>query len=220
MRLLPKRRLPLEQTEFIMLLWLIGVLAEAMTGALAAGRKQMDLFGVVIIGLVTAIGGGTLRDMLLGNYPLIWIANWHYLIAIAAASLLTVLIAPLMRYLGRLFLAIDALGLAVFSITGAQKTLMLGYSPVVAVAMGVVTGVFGGVLRDILCNEIPLIFRKEFYALASLLTASLYVLLALSGFGGWPSLLGCLLLGFGLRMCAIRYHWSMPTFNYQSDAHH
>ena len=102
------------EVKVISFLWLIGILAEAMTGALAAGKKQMDLFGVVIIGCVTAIGGGTLRDILLGNYPLIWIENVHYLIAIAAASLLTVMIAPVMRHLSKLFLAIDAIGLAVF----------------------------------------------------------------------------------------------------------
>ena len=137
------------EVKVISILWFIGVLAEAMTGALAAGKKQMDLFGVVIIGCVTAIGGGTLRDMLLGNYPLIWVENAHYLLAVAAASLLTVMIAPLMRYLSRLFLAIDALGLAVFSVVGAQKTLMLGYSIEIAIAMGVVTGVVGGVIRDV-----------------------------------------------------------------------
>ena len=169
------------EVKVISALWLIGILAEAMTGALAAGKKQMDLFGVVIIGCVTAIGGGNLRDMLLGNYPIIWIENAHYLIAVAAASLLTVMFAPLMRYLSRLFLAIDAVGLAVFSIVGAQKTLMLGYSAEIAIVMGVVTGVFGGVIRDILCNQVPLIFKKELYALVALLTAALYVVMKLNG---------------------------------------
>lgn len=93
----------MHETQIIGLLWLIGIIAEAMTGALAAGRKQMDLFGVVIIGCATAIGGGTLRDMMLGNYPLIWVEHVNYLIAIAFASLLTVAIAPVMRYLSKLF---------------------------------------------------------------------------------------------------------------------
>ncbi|MCL1057042.1 trimeric intracellular cation channel family protein [Shewanella gelidimarina] len=203
------------EVKVISALWFIGILAEAMTGALAAGKKQMDLFGVVIIGCVTAIGGGTLRDMLLGNYPLVWIENAHYLLAIAAASLLTVMIAPLMRYLSRLFLAIDAIGLAVFSIVGAQKTLMLGYSTEIAIVMGVVTGVFGGVIRDILCNQVPLIFKKELYALVALLTSALYVAMKLNGVVEWISLSIALTFGFSFRMLAIRYHWSMPKFDYQ-----
>ncbi|PKG76357.1 hypothetical protein CXF86_02520 [Shewanella sp. GutCb] len=203
------------EVKVISALWLIGILAEAMTGALAAGKKQMDLFGVVIIGCVTAIGGGTLRDMLLGNYPLVWIENAHYLLAIAAASLLTVMIAPLMRYLSRLFLAIDAIGLAVFSIVGTQKTLMLGYSTEIAIVMGVVTGVFGGVIRDILCNQVPLIFKKELYALVALLTSALYVAMKLNGVVEWISLSIALTFGFSFRMLAIRYHWSMPKFDYQ-----
>ncbi|MFT5788167.1 MAG: putative membrane protein YeiH [Shewanella sp.] len=203
------------EVKVISALWLIGILAEAMTGALAAGKKQMDLFGVVIIGCVTAIGGGTLRDMLLGNYPIVWVENAHYLLAIAAASLLTVMIAPLMRYLSKLFLAIDAIGLAVFSIVGAQKTLMLGYSVEIAIVMGVVTGVFGGVIRDILCNQVPLIFKKELYALVALLTATLYVAMKLNGVVEWISLSIALTFGFSFRMLAIRYHWSMPKFDYQ-----
>ncbi len=211
----------MQEAQFIGLLWLVGIVAEAMTGALAAGRKQMDLFGVVIIGCATAIGGGTLRDMLLGNYPLIWVENVHYLLAIAFASLLTVAIAPVMRYLSKLFLAIDALGLAVFSIVGAQKTLMLGFSPTIAVVMGLVTGVFGGVIRDILCNQVPLIFKKELYAVISLFTAGLYVTLELFQVVEWINLVVCLTLGFSLRMLALKYQWSIPTFDYQtsSDPH-
>ncbi|OBT07037.1 hypothetical protein A9267_14280 [Shewanella sp. UCD-FRSSP16_17] len=206
------------EVKVISALWLVGILAEAMTGALAAGKKQMDLFGVVIIGCVTAIGGGTLRDMLLGNYPIIWIENVHYLLAIATASLLTVMIAPLMRYLSRLFLAVDAVGLAVFSIVGAQKTLMLGYGPEIAIVMGVVTGVFGGVIRDILCNQVPLIFKKELYALVALATAALYVVMKFSGVVEWISLSIAVIFGFSFRMLAIRYQWSMPKFDYQTPS--
>lgn len=208
----------MQEAQFIGLLWLVGILAEAMTGALAAGRKQMDLFGVVIIGCATAIGGGTLRDMMLGNYPLIWVENVHYLLAIAFASLLTVAIAPVMRYLSKLFLAIDALGLAVFSIVGAQKTLMLGFNPTIAVVMGLITGVFGGVIRDILCNQVPLIFKKELYAVISLLTAGLYITLKAYQLTEWINLVICLSIGFSLRMLALRYHWSMPTFDYQANS--
>lgn len=210
----------MQDTQFVLLLWFVGIIAEAMTGALAAGKQRMDLFGVVIVGCATAIGGGTLRDMLLGNYPLIWVENWHYLLAIVLASLLTVVIAPLMRYLAKLFLTIDALGLAVFSVIGAQKTLLLGFSPAVAVVMGVITGVFGGVFRDILCNQMPLIFRKELYGIVAIVTASCYVMLQITGTEPWLSLSISLWLGFSLRMLAIRFCWSVPTFHYSTDQHH
>lgn len=154
--------IPILEVQFIRLRWFIGTIAEAMTGALAAGKKQMDLFGIVIIGSVTAIGGGTLRDILLGNYPLIWIDNVNYLIVIAFASLLTVLIAPVMHYLSKLFLAIDALGLAVFSIIGAQKTLMLGFGPVVAVVMGLSRGFLEGLSAISCVMKCRLSLRKSF----------------------------------------------------------
>ncbi|KFZ39273.1 membrane protein [Shewanella mangrovi] len=208
----------MQDSQFVMLLWFVGVLAEAMTGALAAGRKRMDLFGVMIVGCATAIGGGTLRDILLGNYPLIWVEHSHYLLAIILASLLPVLIAPLMRYLTTLFLTIDALGLAVFSVIGAQKTLALGFSPSVAIVMGVITGVFGGVIRDVLCNEIPLIFHKELYGIVSIVTASCYVILQMADTSAWISLGVSLWLGFSLRLLAIRFRWSAPTFYYFDKA--
>ncbi|MBY5922531.1 trimeric intracellular cation channel family protein [Ferrimonas balearica] len=209
----------MNEAQIITVLWVIGIVAEAMTGALAAGRRQMDLFGVVMVGCATAIGGGTVRDLLIGNYPLVWIENVEYLVAIAGAALLTVAIAPVMRYLSRLFLAIDALGLAVFSVIGAQKTLALGLDPLVAIVMGVVTGVFGGIIRDIFCQEIPLVFRKELYAIISLITAGLYVVLDHFKVDTGLSLVVCLALGFLFRMLAIRRHWTMPTFNYQEPVH-
>lgn len=208
----------MQDTEFVMVLWFVGIIAEAMTGALAAGRKRMDLFGVMIVGCATAIGGGTLRDMLLGNYPLIWVEHSHFLLAIIVASLLTVVIAPVMRYLTKLFLTIDALGLAVFSVIGAQKTLALGYSPSVAIVMGVITGVFGGVIRDILCNEIPLIFHKELYGIVAIVTASCFVMLQMADTSHWISLGVSLWLGFSLRLLAIRFSWSVPTFYYFDKA--
>ncbi|MFQ6370172.1 trimeric intracellular cation channel family protein [Shewanella sp. YIC-542] len=207
----------MQETQVVLVLWFIGIIAEAMTGALAAGKQKMDLFGVVIVGCATAIGGGTLRDIMLGNYPLIWVENWHYLVAIIVASLLTVVIAPLMHYLAKLFLTIDALGLAVFSVIGTQKTLLLGFSPPVAIVMGVITGVFGGVIRDILCNQMPLIFRKELYGIVSIVTACCYVILQTTGTAPWISLGVSLFLGFSLRMLAIRFCWSVPTFHYSAD---
>ncbi len=135
-------------------LYIIAITAEAMTGALSAGRRSMDLFGVVLIACVTALGGGSVRDMLLGHYPLTWVRHPEYLALTAVAALVTVFIAPLMRHLRSLFLVLDAVGLVAFTLIGCQVSLEMGHSLLIAAISGVITGVFGGILRDILCNDV------------------------------------------------------------------
>lgn len=203
--------------ELLSVLYVIGITAESMTGALAAGRRSMDLFGVMIIGCCTALGGGSVRDVLLGHYPLTWIAHPEYVAITAIAALVTVYIfASFMQRLRMLFLALDALGLIAFTIIGTQEALNLGHSFFVASIAGILTGVFGGVIRDIFCNQIPLVFRNELYASVSLMAAWLYIGLGQLELDHFLCIVITLIAGFSLRMMAVWFHWEMPKFEYSS----
>ncbi|MFC0323736.1 trimeric intracellular cation channel family protein [Gallibacterium melopsittaci] len=199
------------------ILYLIGITAEAITGALAAGREKMDIFGVIIIASVTAIGGGSVRDVLLGHYPLGWVKHPEYIAIVAGAAVLTVIIAPLMRYLKAVFLILDALGLIVFSIIGAQVALNMGHGFIIASVAAIITGAFGGVLRDLLCNRIPLVFQKELYASIAFLATAIYIGLQETHIPPDAVTLITLAAGFLARLLAIRFRLSLPVFDYQED---
>jgi uncharacterized membrane protein YeiH len=192
---------------------LLGVAVFAASGALLAGRKRLDLFGVAVIALVTAVGGGTLRDLLLGATPVFWVRHPIYVL-VALLTVIAVLLGGdrLGPRRGALLVA-DACGLALFSVLGAREALRADVSPAIAVAMGVMTGVAGGLMRDVLCGEIPLILRQEVYATAALTAAGVFVGLSALGVGGEVPLWLGILAGLTLRLAAIRWGFSLPIFS-------
>jgi uncharacterized membrane protein YeiH len=200
-------------------LYLIAIVAEAMTAALAAGRRSMDWVGVCLLGCVTALGGGSMRDVLLGHYPLSWVAHPDYLVETAAAALATIAVARVMHRLNRVFLVLDAIGLVVFTVIGCNVALDLGLPFVVVIVSGMITGCVGGVLRDVLCNDIPLLFRSELYASVSVVTGALYVGGLALGLPHDPVMAVAMAAGLALRLLAIAYGWNMPKFVYAQDLH-
>lgn len=200
-------------------LYVLGLTAESMTAALAAGRQRMDMFGVMLIASVTAFGGGTVRDLLFGHYPLRWVDEPIFLAIVLGAALVTVLASFLMDYFRTVFLVLDAVGLSTFALLGAQVALELGYNPLIVIVSSVVTGVFGGVLRDVLCDRVPLVFSEELYASIAILVAVMYMGMLHFNLdetiGSQLVIVICLIFAFGLRLLAIFYRISLPVFEYQ-----
>jgi uncharacterized membrane protein YeiH len=191
---------------------LFGTVVFAMTGALVARNKHMDIFGVVVVALVTALGGGTLRDLLLGVTPVFWVADPLYIIAGLIGVILTAFLVTFNLLPERPLLLADAVGLSVFTVIGSQIALSYNVHWLIAIIMAVMTSVAGGIVRDVLSDEIPLILRKEIYASASLLGASVFVGLTMLNFPQTPITLLAAGLVLSLRLAAIRFVWSLPLF--------
>lgn len=194
---------------FLLIIEMLGTVAFAISGIRLAAAKRFDWFGAYVVGLITAIGGGTLRDVLLG-IPVFWMLDWSYM-AVTGISLLAVIIfqKALVGGMRTLFI-FDAIGLALFVVVGIEKTIAADYPMWVAVVMGIITGSFGGVLRDILINEEPLFFRKDIYATACMAGGIAYWLVDSINLPFLVPPTICAVVVIGLRVLAARFNWSLP----------
>jgi uncharacterized membrane protein YeiH len=189
---------------------LTGTFVFAISGALAIREKDVDLFGAGFTGFITAIGGGTLRDILLNSYPLVWIGNVQVLYAILAGILTAFIFPNFLSRLRKTFFLFDTLGIGFFTVLGVEKALSLGVRPEIAAIMGMFSAVMGGVIRDTLTNEIPILFRKEIYASACLAGAILYVVLNRYGLERDYNLLISMSVVISIRLISMKYKLSLP----------
>jgi uncharacterized membrane protein YeiH len=202
-----------------LLLDLVGTFVFAISGAVAAKQRNLDLFGVLAVAFVVACGGGIMRDVCVGAIPPAGLSNWRYLTTSVVAALMVIVAYPQVRKLRHSVLFFDAIGLGLFAVSGAQKALVYGHNAEAAVLLGVVTAVGGGTLRDILLARVPVILQREIYASAALLGSSLMV--ACEHFGvtqpwtPWVATLACV----GLRLASLRLRWHLPTFANRQARH-
>lgn len=197
------------EQSFLTIIEVIGTIAFAISGIRLAAFRRFDWFGAYTVGLVTAIGGGTLRDILL-DIPVFWMQTMLYLGVTGISLAVVILFRKMLVSNNRMLFIFDTLGLALFVVIGIQKTLAAHYPMWVAVTMGVITGSFGGVIRDILINEPPLFFRKDIYATACIAGGIIYWLAGICGASAVGSQIACALTIIVLRMCALRWGWHLP----------
>ena len=196
--------------SLIYILDLCAVAVCAITATLEAHRRELDLFGVVVIAIISGIGGGTVRDILLGRLPVYWVHDPIYVVVGMAAAMLTFFLGRKVAIPKNFFLLPDAIGLALFTVIGTSVAMSLQVHWFIAALMGVITGVFGGVIRDILCNEVPLIFRTDIYATAALIGAFMLIALDSLGMAHNPALVAAMIVTVLIRLAAIRWHIHLP----------
>lgn len=198
--------------QILYIIEMLGTFSFAVSGAFFAMEKRLDPFGVLILSFVTAIGGGTIRDMLLGEFPVGWMQNETLILLIFFSAVGTMFFGTWLKKINTTLFLFDAMGLGLFTIMGIEKALAHGLSMEVCVALGTVTGCFGGVIRDVLLNNVPLVFRKEIYAMASIAGGILYFVLRASPIDNDAAKIICILLIFAVRILAVRFRWSLPAF--------
>ena len=189
---------------------LMGTFAFGLSGGILAVRKQMDLFGVLVLAVATGLGGGIMADIILGHTPPATLNDWRYLAVAGLAGILVFLRYGKVVHHGRFITGFDAVGLSIFTVTGTTIALNAGLSPAPAALLGMLTGVGGGVLRDVLAAEVPLVFRSEIYAVASMLGAIIIIAAGQIGFSGLPVEVVAAIAIFSLRMVSVRRGWRIP----------
>ncbi|MFT5964254.1 MAG: putative membrane protein YeiH [Flavobacterium sp.] len=194
------------------LLDIIGTIAFAMSGALTAMSKKMDGFGIFIVAFVTAVGGGTLRDVMIGTRPVGWMLNLEYVYVICIACVFAVLFRKKFDRLRTSLLLFDTIGLGVFTLIGLEKGINVGLHPIICIALGTMTACFGGVIRDILCAEIPVIFRKEIYATICILGGLVFFILKKFNLEASFLYITTTLVIISIRLMAVKFKWYLPTF--------
>lgn len=192
---------------------MLGTVAFAFSGALAGFNKQMDIFGIFVVAFATAMGGGMLRDVLIGNTPVIWMQDLTYLLVVAIGTVIALIFRKRLLYLRLSLFLFDTIGLGIFTIIGIEKGIEAGLHPIICITLGTMTGCFGGVVRDILCNDIPVIFRKEIYATICILGGLVFFLLKqINLTNNLIYVLTSLLIIF-FRLVAVKYKWSLPKIS-------
>jgi uncharacterized membrane protein YeiH len=202
--------------NFFSLLDLIGTFVFAISGTIAAGEKRLDLFGAAFIGFVTAIGGGTLRDMMVGIAPVSWTSSMIYVYAIVLAVVITFILKEQIFHFRKTIFLFDTIGIGVFTIIGVEKALSNGINTPVAIIMGILTAVAGGVIRDTLINEVPQIFKKEIYATACLAGAVVYIVLKRVGVQPEINQIATILIIIGIRVISVKNKLALPRMEFNS----
>lgn len=199
-------------SSFLNIINILGTIAFSISGATLAMEKKLDPFGVLILSFVTAIGGGTLRDILVGNFPVNWLHNETILLYILCASIASMLFGSVLKHLSTTLFLFDAMGLGLFTIVGVEVGIRFSLSPSLSVALGTITACFGGVIRDVLLNKVPLIFQKEIYAMACIIGGILYYYLKYISVADDIAKIACILLIIAIRIIAVRYKLALPRF--------
>nr|WP_321223211.1 trimeric intracellular cation channel family protein [uncultured Psychroserpens sp.] len=201
---------------FFQVIDILGTVAFAISGVLVALNKKMDPFGVLIIAFVTAVGGGTLRDVMIGIHPVSWMTNMTYVYVIFGATVFAILLRKKINYLRTSLFLFDTIGIGLYTVVGIEKALVAGLHPIICISLGTMTACFGGVIRDILCNEIPVIFRKEVYATACIVGGLAYFLLRKFMADTNLIFVIAIIIVIVIRLIAVKFKISLPSL-YKND---